>query len=361
MSCEVAADAASATPTNTAAIDSPATTDPTPANDSADADITISASAAVAASKSVVADDGFQPGTDVTYTIVLENTGVSAQGDNAGDEFVDTLPAGLTGVSAAATSGSAVLAAGTVSWNGAIPAAGSVTITIVATINDDATGTISNQGTVNFDADGNGSNEASAQSDDPGAPGAADPTDFEVVENPEPADVSATKTVAGGFEPGTDATYTIVLTNNGTGPQGDNPGDEFVDVLPAGLTGVSAAATSGTAVLDGGTDTVSWNGTLAVDASVTITIVATINDDAAGTISNQGTVNYDGDGDGTNDASAPTDDPGEAGAANPTAFGVVGPPPPAASLPAVIPSTNLWALLALGFGLLLLARRSLLR
>ena len=42
-------------------------------------------------------------------------------------------------------------------------------------------------------------------------------------------------------------TYTVTLTNNGTDAQADNAGHEFTDVLPAGLTLVSATATSGTA------------------------------------------------------------------------------------------------------------------
>jgi len=46
------------------------------------------------------------------------------------------------------------------------------------------------------------------------------------------------------------ATYTVVLSNSSTFAQQDNPGNEFIDVLPAGLTLVSASATSGTAVRD---------------------------------------------------------------------------------------------------------------
>jgi hypothetical protein len=68
----------------------------------------------------------------------------------------------------------------TVTWNGSIPASGSVTITISATILPAAAGTtVSNQGTIAFDADGNGTNEATAQTDDPGAAGAANPTTFQ--------------------------------------------------------------------------------------------------------------------------------------------------------------------------------------
>jgi hypothetical protein len=74
----------------------------------------------------------------------------------------------------------ATVATNTVTWNGGIPAGGSVTITINATINAGvANGTsISNQGTVAYDADGNGTNEASAVTDDPAAGGAGNPTTF---------------------------------------------------------------------------------------------------------------------------------------------------------------------------------------
>ena len=45
--------------------------------------------------------------------------------------------------------------------------------------------------------------------------------------------LTATKTVTGPFHPGTLVTYTIVLTNTGPSTQADNPGHEFVDLLPA--------------------------------------------------------------------------------------------------------------------------------
>ena len=84
-------------------------------------------------------------------------------------------------MSATATSGTAVANVGTntVTWNGSIPAGGSVTFTINATILPAAAGTtVSNQGTIAFDGDGNGTNEQSGQTDDPGKPGAADSTTF---------------------------------------------------------------------------------------------------------------------------------------------------------------------------------------
>ena len=136
-----------------------------------------------------------------------------------------------------------------------------------------------------------------------------------------PASVTGTKTASGGFTPGSTVTYTVVLSNGGSVTQLDNPGPEFTDVLPSSLTLVSANATSGTATI--GTNTVSWNGSIAGSSSVTITITATINNVPDGTtVSNQGTINYDADGNGTNEASGLTDDPSVAGASNPTAFKV---------------------------------------
>lgn len=122
----------------------------------------------------------FHAGGTVTYTIVLSNPGPGAQGDNPGDELTDVLPPELILVSASATSGTAVAtpATNTVTWNGAVPALGSVTITIQAAIgNGVPSGTsISNQAAFSYDADGDGTNESSGVSDDPAAPGSADPT-----------------------------------------------------------------------------------------------------------------------------------------------------------------------------------------
>ncbi len=136
------------------------------------------------------------------------------------------------------------------------------------------------------------------------------------------AAVTATKTVSGSFVVGGTVTYTVTLTNNGTGNQADNAGHEFTDTLPASLTLTAASATSGTPATAG--NTVTWDGSLApLGGSVTITITATVNSGTQGTtVSNQGTVSYDSNNDGTNDATAQTDDPAVGGTADPTTFTV---------------------------------------
>ena len=138
-----------------------------------------------------------------------------------------------------------------------------------------------------------------------------------------PASISGTKTVSGVFTPGSTVTYTVVISNGGPATQLDNPGPEFTDVLPSSLTLVSANATSGTATATIGTNTVNWNGSIAVSGSVTITITATIHNLPDGTtVSNQGTISYDADGNGTNESTRLTDDPTIAGPSNPTNFNV---------------------------------------
>ena len=122
-------------------------------------------------------------GGSVTYTVVLTNTGGSAQLDNAGDELVDTLPSALVLVSASASAGTTTTAGNVVHWNGTIPAGGSVTVTIYATIANATPGqVVTNQGQVSYDADGNGTNETSAPTDDPSLPGSGDATGFRVVD-----------------------------------------------------------------------------------------------------------------------------------------------------------------------------------
>jgi len=273
--------------------------------------------ATVAATKTV--SGTFTVGGTVTYTITLTNNGTGAQADNAGHEFTDTLPAGLTLVSPNATSGTAGTSGNTATWDGTIaPLGGTVTITITATVNAGAQGTsISNQGTVSYDSNNDGTNDATASTDDPSAGGAADPTVFAVSSSM----VNATKTVSGSFTVGGTVTYTITLSNSGASASPDNAGHELTDTLPAGLTLVSANATSGTAGTAG--NTVNWDGSIPAAGSVTITITATVNAGAQGTtISNQASFSYDADLNGTNESSGVSDDPAVGGASDPTVFAV---------------------------------------
>ena len=75
------------------------------------------------------------PGGTVIYTVTLTNSGNGPQADNAGNEFTDPIPAPLVVGTPTADSGT-ISGPGInpVTWNGPIPAGGTVTITITATI-----------------------------------------------------------------------------------------------------------------------------------------------------------------------------------------------------------------------------------
>ncbi|NJL29564.1 MAG: DUF11 domain-containing protein, partial [Thermoanaerobaculia bacterium] len=154
-------------------------TDPVPGNNSATDMTTVASGPNLSGTKDVMGS--FVEGGTIFYTVTINNSSSTAQPDNPGDEFTDTLPAELTLVGATASSGTAATAGNTVTWNGVVPGNGSVTITIEATINPGTAGqTIANQGTINFDADNNGSNETSVMTDDPGTTPGGDPTNFVV-------------------------------------------------------------------------------------------------------------------------------------------------------------------------------------
>ncbi len=292
----------------------------------------------------------FAVGGTVTYTVTLTNSGSATQGDNPSNELLDSLPPSLTVVNASASSGTAAVNFGTnaASWNGSIPPAGSVTITITATINGGSAGTtIDNQGQFFFDADNNGVNESLGLTDDPGVGGATDPTSFAVL----PIEVTGTKTASGSFAAGSTVTYTVTLSNIGAATQGDNPGNELLDSLPASLTVVNASASSGTAAVNFGTNAASWNGSIPPGGSVTITITATINGAAGTTIDNQGQVFFDANNDGANESLGLTDDPAVGGATDPTSFVVVEPIPTLSGAAAL-----LLALALAGAGVSLLRR-----
>jgi uncharacterized repeat protein (TIGR01451 family) len=137
--------------------------------------------------------------------------------------------------------------------------------------------------------------------------------------------LTATMTVSGDFAPGGDVTYTVVLANAGDADQSDNPGPEFTDALPDGLLLLSASATKGNAAADLAAGTVDWDGAVARDAPVTITIHAQIVGDIGDTIANQAALAYDADGNGTNDEAGVSDDPGSEEAGDATSFVVTAP------------------------------------
>jgi uncharacterized repeat protein (TIGR01451 family) len=256
------------------------------------------------------------PGGPLHYRITVTDNGPS---DAASVIMTDALPAQLrfTAISVPAGWSCTTPPAGT---NGTIVcsrapmAAGNVAVFALDVVVDPATaaGTaVNNTATVaTSSSDPNGANNSS--------------TSFAAAGTP--PNIAATKSIAGATHPeGSIITYTIVLTNSGSIAQADNPGNELTDVLPSSLTLISATASSGTAVANVGTNTVTWNGAIAGSGSVTVTIQAFVRNGTSGTtIANQAAVSYDSDGNGTNDATRPSDDPSTAAPLDATLFTVVG-------------------------------------
>ena len=198
-------------------------------------------------------------GGNITYIVTINNNG---PGDASSVSMVDTLAGLLAYVSATPSQGSCGEASGVVTCSfGSIANGASATVTIVATTPDVAEPTVvANTATV-----------SGAEAD----PDSSDNTvtiDTTIVpEGPVLADLAVTKADAPDpvFSGGPQLTYSIAVTNNGTG---DATGVVVTDTLPAGVTFGSATATVGTCTQDG--DVVTCDiGDLANGAGSDITIV----------------------------------------------------------------------------------------
>ncbi|MGZ8832089.1 MAG: IPTL-CTERM sorting domain-containing protein, partial [Thermoanaerobaculia bacterium] len=250
---------ASGTISNTASVTA-TTTDPNAGNDTATATATLTGSADLAVTKTGPA--GVTAGQTATFTIVATNNGPS---DAQTVSLSDPVPANSTFASMLQNSGPAFTcttpaAGGTGTATCTIAtlvSGGSATFTLVLNTPIGLSGTISNTATI-----------TSATGD----PNAANNTATAAVTvAPAIADLSIAKSAsAGNIIPGTNVTYTIVVTNNGPSAA---TGVTVTDVLPVAMTFVSATTTQGSCT---GTTTVTCNvGSILNGANATITITAT--------------------------------------------------------------------------------------
>jgi uncharacterized repeat protein (TIGR01451 family) len=289
--------------------------DPNPGNETGTAATQVAASADLSMSK-VDTPDPVSAGSSLTYSLTATNAGPSSAANAA---LTDTLPAGTTFGSLAAPAGwscttPAVGSGGTVSCTNGSFAVGSAVFTLVVPVAPTVAGgtVLTNVATV------------TAETGDPASGNESGTATTTVLSA---SGLSATKSVATSGNPGSPVTYTVVITNAGPGAQADNPGDEFIDPLPAELDLIGASASSGIAAADPGTGVVTWNGAIPAGGSVTIVIDAVLAAEALpGTpIENQGTISFDADGNGTNETTGVTDDPATGDDDDPTQFVVENP------------------------------------
>src|SRR5262249_19935981 len=236
----------------TVTVSSP-TTDTTPANNSASAQTPVDANADVEVTKAVAPTTGILVGDTITFTVQATNNGPNAA---TGVVVTDLLPAGLSFVSASATQGTYIDSSG--QWVISALAAGqSVQLTIEAQVTQP--GSIANLAvkTAGNEPDPNPGNDSGAAT----------------INTAANADVALMKTADNTTPPsvGQNVPSTVTATNRGPSPA---TGIKVEDVLPAGLTLVSAATSQGGYDAPSGTWTV---GDLTASTSATLTIVASVN------------------------------------------------------------------------------------
>jgi large repetitive protein len=205
-------------------------------------------------------------GTDITFTILVTNLGPSTA---TGVVVTDLLPEGLDFVSATPSQGTYDDATGV--WLvGTIPSEEQVSLDIVATVS--TIQTVINTAEVT----------AADQPDLSSTPGNNDPDENDqdsATVTPEAIELSLTKMVDNGTpDLGDNVTFTILVMNAGPSTA---TGVEVTDLLPAGLTFVSATTTQGTydkvtGLWIVGTIDAEDNATLEITASVD-TLQATVN------------------------------------------------------------------------------------
>jgi uncharacterized repeat protein (TIGR01451 family) len=235
--------------------------------------------------------DTASPGDSILYAIGVKNQGCAAV---SGAEVADAFPAGLENVlwcrGTDCTPPSLPAPLVPLMDTLDLPAGGTETYRAAGTVAPMFSGTLRNTVTVS----------------PPGGAPVSATDETRVV--PTPGLTAFCKRISGSpFEGGT-ITKIFVISNGGPAIQGDNPGPEFVDVLPPGLTLVGATASSGTVTT--AANTVSWNGAIPVGGMVTVQIMASVDAGTLGmTICNGATTHFDADGDGVNESSRPTPAP----------------------------------------------------
>ncbi|GAA1427308.1 DUF11 domain-containing protein [Microlunatus lacustris] len=206
-------------------------------------------------------------GSTVTYTVLVRNTGQTsypaATFDDALTGVLDDAtydPAATT-----ATSGTVVRTGGVLRWTGALAPGAEATVSYAVTLNNPATGDRTLVNTVSSTTTGN---NCSPGSGDPRCVATVAVTNAVTLTFEKTADVRTTA-------PGAKVTYTATVTNARTTAVADVTfTDPLAGVLDDASYGNDVSASSGTASF--AADGISWTGTVAAGATVTLTYSVTV-------------------------------------------------------------------------------------
>ncbi len=211
--------------TNTAQIIASSLPDPTP-NEQASA--TLQGQIANLVIAKTINNAAPRVGDSVTFTVTLNNTGPDAA---TGVSVLDQLPSGLSLVGVTPSQG--MYDPGTGIWSvGSVAANSTATLQITARVTQTTSAAITNIAEVRtsdqFDPDSTPNNGVVGENDQ-----------AQVTLNPVPiADLIVTKVPPAALNPGTNATYTVVVKNLGPSTA---QSVQFVDPGPAGLTLVTSS------------------------------------------------------------------------------------------------------------------------
>ena len=252
------------------AVGSSATADSNPSNNSSTTAATVNTSADVAVTK--IGPATVTAGNNITYTLTVTNNGPS---DAQSVSLTDATPTGTTFVSNTQTSGPA------------FTCTGSGVNCSIATLPSGATASFSVVDSVPIATSGGTviTNTVTATSSTPDSSPANNSSTATTTVLAAAVDLSISKTASPPpYGTGLPITYTVTVTNLGAAPA---TAVTVTDVLPAGLTLVSASPTQGTC--SGSTTVTCSLGTLGGGSTATITISAML-PSTPGSVSNTASV-----------------------------------------------------------------------
>ena len=245
--------------------------------------------------------------TGAAYTLRVTNAGTGATSGTV--TLTDTLPASLTATALSGTGWTCTLATLTCTRSDALASGSSYpNVTLTVNVSSTAPASVTNTAAVSGGGETNTAND-----------GASDVTTVDPSNTP---DLTLTKTHTGSFTQGqTGATYTLTVTNVGTGAT--SGAVTVTDTLPAGLTATALTGTGWTCVV--ATLTCTRVDALATASSYpAMTLTVDVSGTAPASVTNTATVSGGGEVNTGNDAASdPTSISGPPDTENPSAPGTL--------------------------------------